>query len=105
MAPSNPPMPLTRDQLHEIAVRRRGDADVLMLLLEIKRLHGVLVRAHDLTAALPHYPDDLNAAYSVRRIGELLEAEPAIDESHVLSTVQQVKETEGDRAAKRRARD
>lgn len=73
------PAPLTRDQLHEIAVRRRGDADVLALLLEIKRLHGVPVRAHDLAAANPTYPDDLNASYTQQRLGELLREEPAIE--------------------------
>ena len=42
---------MTHSELHDIAVRRRGDADVKALLLEIKRLHGVLVRAHELVGA------------------------------------------------------
>ena len=55
---------MTRAQLHEIAVRRRGDPDVKALLLEIKRLHGVLVQANDLVSSLPPYPDNLNGVYA-----------------------------------------
>jgi hypothetical protein len=38
---------MTRDQLHEIAVRRRDDSDVRALLLEIQRLRGVVVNAFE----------------------------------------------------------
>lgn len=44
-------MPMTHSGLHEVAVRRQGDPDVMALLLEIRRLHGVLVEAHKLIRA------------------------------------------------------
>ena len=95
---------MTRDQLHEIAVRRRGDPDVKTLLLEIKRLRGVLVQANELAAALPRL-DGLNRDYTDQRLVELLGEEPAITEAHRPAWPAIKQETEGDRAAKRRARD
>jgi len=52
---------------------------VKALLLEIKRLRGVLAQVHQATAALPRYDGNLNAAAGVLRVLELLEDEPAID--------------------------
>ena len=96
---------MTRSQLHEIAVRRRGDADVKELLLEIKRLHGVLVQAHGLTSALSR-TDALNHDYTQERLVELLGEEPAVIDAHRPNVRQTARrETEGDRAAKRRARE
>jgi hypothetical protein len=95
---------MTREQLHEIAVRRRGDADMKALLLEIKRLHGVLVRAFDLTAARSAQ-EGLNRDCLDRQLEELLCEAPAVIEAHRPPRPTEVKqETEGDRAAKRRAR-
>ena len=71
---------MKRSELHEIAVRRRGDPDVKALLLEIKRLHGVLVQAHELTGPIYHALPDLTARETVlRRLTDLLESEPATD--------------------------
>ena len=98
----NDPTQLTKEQLHEIAVRRRGDPDVKALLLEIRRLHGVLVRAYELAGA-QRDQDGLNREYTDERLVELLGEEPAVIEAHPRrAPVKQ--ETEGDRAAKRRAR-
>ena len=95
--------PMTREQLHDIAVSRRGDADVKSLLLEIKRLHGVLVKAYELAGALPR-TDGLNRDYTDQRLVELLGEEPAVNESHPPTRQAVNQETEGDRAAKRQAR-
>jgi hypothetical protein len=43
---------LTRQDLHEIGVRRRGDRDVKALLWEVKRLRDLLVTVHGLAAQL-----------------------------------------------------
>jgi hypothetical protein len=97
---------MTRSALHEIAVRRRGDADVKTLLLEIKRLHGVLVEAHEMTGPIYQVLPDLTERETVmRRLIDLLEAEPAIDDSAPVTYSEKPAETEGDRAAKRAARD
>ena len=56
---------MKRSELHEIAVRRRGDPDVKALLMEIKRLHGVLVQAHELTRPIYHALPDLTARETV----------------------------------------
>ena len=49
--PNRPP--LTKVQLREIQSRRQGDADVRALLWEIRRLHGLVLRAHQIAAMLP----------------------------------------------------
>ena len=95
---------MTRNELHEIAVRRRGDADVKALLLEIKRLHGVLARAFDLHAARSAQ-EGLNRDYIDRQLDELLSEEPAVINAHrPPQPAPEPRESEGDRAAKRRAR-
>ena len=66
---------MKRSELHEIAVRRRGDPDVKALLLEIKRLHGVLVQAHEFVGARRDQ-DGLNRDYTDERPVELLGEEP-----------------------------
>jgi len=72
---------LTRAELRDIALRRRGDPDVYALLWEIKRLHGVLVRASELTWPIHQALPDLTSRETVlRRLTDLLEAEPAIDD-------------------------
>jgi hypothetical protein len=93
----------TLDQLHDISVLRRGD--VKSLLLEIKRLHGVLVEPVRLAGARSEQ-DGLNRDYADRRLVEVLCEEPAVIEAHRPPRPAEVKpETEGDRAAKRRARE
>ena len=49
------------------------------LLLEIKRLHGVLIQAHELAGGLAH-ADGLNRDYTVQRLVELLGEERAVVE-------------------------
>ena len=97
-------------ELHEIAVCRRGDADVKALLLEIKRLHGFLVQAYATTGPIHKALPDLTSRETVlRRLTDLLEAEPAIDgliDSHSGKPQHDgLTENEGERAAKRRARE
>ena len=99
---------MNRDELHEIGALRRGDADIRVLLLEIKRLRDVLVQAHDLAGALPP-PAGLNGDYTHQRLIELLGEEPAILESpparYSKPNRQPPPENETDRAAKRKARE
>jgi hypothetical protein len=73
--------PLTREQLHEIAMRRRGDEDVRTLLLEIKRLHELVVQAYQRGSRALGYTEDPNEAQIRERFGELFENQPAILES------------------------
>ena len=70
--------PLTQAELHEIGVRRRGDADVNALLLEIERLHGVVQRAHELAAPLIRYTESRGLRPNLDRLGKLFEEEQAI---------------------------
>ena len=94
--------PLSKEQLHEIAVRRRGDPDVKALLLEIKRLHGTLTRVEAHVSNLPHYADkvDVTLHSIVLRVVDLLAEEPGL-----LAEVLEIDvkpETEADRAEKRK---
>ena len=52
-------------------MRRRGDPDVKALLLGIKRLHGVLILAHELTGG-PAHAERLKSDHTVQRLVELL---------------------------------
>ena len=52
--PVPPPLRmLSRMKLREIARRRRGDADVIALLWEIRRLHEAMADIYDLVLLLP----------------------------------------------------
>jgi hypothetical protein len=72
---------LTREQLHEIAVRRRGDADVRALMLEIKRLRELAVAAFRRGSSVFSYTEDPHEAYLKERFAELFEDEPAVLEA------------------------
>ena len=95
---------MTREALREIAVRRQGDADVRVLLLEIRRLRGVVLCAHEVSSNLSHQ-EGLNRDYAEQRLIELLGEEPAIAEANSVTEIPVKRETEGDRATKRRARE
>lgn len=69
---------MIRTQLDDIAVRRRGDADVKALLLEIKRLHGVLVSVNEIANGLGRHTEDPYELSVTDRLVALLEDEPAI---------------------------
>jgi hypothetical protein len=98
---------MTRDELHEIDARCRGDADIRVLLLEIKRLRDVLVRATELAGALMS-TEGLNGTYTHERLIECGE-EPAVIEppraAYGKPKREPPTENEGERAAKRRARE
>ena len=83
---------------------RRGEPDLKVLALDIKLLRGVVVRASERAGALSGQ-DGLNRDYTDQRLVELLGDKPAITEANrpALQPVEQ--ETEGDRAAKRIARE
>lgn len=70
-----PSGPLTRSQLHAIALRSRGDVDVKTLLLEIKRLHGAFAEAFDIWSSLPKPTWELEP---MKRLSAILTAESAI---------------------------
>ncbi|KIF80764.1 hypothetical protein [Noviherbaspirillum autotrophicum] len=42
------PPPLTKEELHAIGVRNKGNKDVVRLLWEIRRYHSIVSRAHQL---------------------------------------------------------
>lgn len=75
--------PLTHGQLHDLGERRRGDEDVLALLWEIKRLHGVLeqlqLRAHQLTMQLKKEArEDQTAFHLACQLGDAIVEEPGL---------------------------
>jgi|GEM_PF-1370967 len=70
--------PLTREQLHDIAVRR-DPADILPLLWEIKRLRAIVLRANQLQSSL--YEGMGGAGGLILRcLREELAGEPVIEE-------------------------
>lgn len=77
--PHDPNTALTREQLHEIAIRRR-DPDALALLHEIKRLRCVLVQAYQRARPLSRFIDDPDQAAALESFFSLIEDEPAIIE-------------------------
>ena len=62
------------------------------------------MRAHEFAGARAGQ-DGLNRDYRDERLAELLGEEPAVIETHPPPSVPIKQETEGDRAAKRRARE
>jgi hypothetical protein len=56
-------------------MRRRGDADVKALLLEIKRLHAAFAEAYEIWSALPKPTWELEP---MKRLSAILTAESAI---------------------------
>ncbi|OGB23372.1 MAG: hypothetical protein A3I66_01525 [Burkholderiales bacterium RIFCSPLOWO2_02_FULL_57_36] len=59
---SNFKPPLSFDELHAIGERNRTNADVKALLWEIKRLHAVVSRAHQIYRSNGSIPQFLNEA-------------------------------------------
>lgn len=49
--------PLSYEDLHAIGERNKGNKDVVALLWEIKRLHGIVARAHQIVRTIPPNPD------------------------------------------------
>lgn len=70
---------LTRDQLNDIRIRRKGDADVKVLLDEIRRMRPLLLRAHDYLRLLDGNPNIATAIGDVLKAE--LEKEPCVIES------------------------
>ena len=77
--------PLTQKQLREIAARRRGDQDVRVLLLEIKRLRDLTLEAFRRGSRAFRYTEDAHDAHVLASFAELFEEEPAILESMLQS--------------------
>jgi hypothetical protein len=116
---------MIRSQLHAIAVRRRGDPDVKALLLEIKRLHEALADADDLFVVVPKDGFDSQQLTTWKRLAAAMQAsraivrppeprgrrapDPSLPDSRPLKRWRPEREVpagnEGDRAAKRAARD
>ncbi|HZM44750.1 MAG TPA: hypothetical protein VFC14_07950 [Burkholderiales bacterium] len=107
------PTQMIRSQLHAIAVRRRGDPDVAALLWEIKRLRDLLATIGAHLSELRH-EEPTHREYFHSRLQDLLEAErvrfdpktfkpgPLYDGKPERTGPEG---TEGERAAKRRARE
>jgi hypothetical protein len=53
MAPTRHRAPLTRETLHAIGERNRGNADIQALLWEIHRLRAIALRADQLLRSMP----------------------------------------------------
>ena len=74
-------LPMTREQLQDIQARRRGDADVTALLLEIKRLRDVVAEAFQRGSRALGYTENPDEAQVRERFAELFYGEPVILES------------------------
>src|SRR5689334_3440708 len=74
------PEPLTLEELHAIAVQRKDDAIIKTLLLEIKRLRGVVRGVHDRIGALVRYSPDRKVSQRFQVLTDLFEEEPCIDQ-------------------------
>jgi hypothetical protein len=53
MAPTRHRAPLTRETLHAIGERNRGNADIQALLWEIHRLRAIALRADQILRSMP----------------------------------------------------
>ena len=72
--------PLTLEQLRDIRDRRRGDADIFALLWDIRRLHGLVLRANQIQAMLPRATGDRTLELVLGEFRRLLAEEPVVVE-------------------------
>jgi hypothetical protein len=73
-----PRRPLPIRTLRTIADKRRDDPDVLALLWEIKRLHGVLVQSRDMLAELGRNNTDPDRGKRAYALLKALALEPGV---------------------------
>ena len=77
----NEPEPLTREELVALARRRGRDPEVRALLLEIKRLRGVVLRTYRCACRLSHYTENADENAALDAFIAAIEDEPAIREA------------------------
>ena len=70
-------MAMSISQLHQIAVRRRGDGDIKALLWEIKRLHELIVQCQAMITELDRYDTDSARGKRTLQLLKALGKEPA----------------------------
>jgi hypothetical protein len=75
------PAPLVREELRDIAARRRRDPAVRSLLLEIKRLRGVVLQSYRCACRLARYTENADEAAALDAFIASIEDEPVITES------------------------
>ena len=72
--------PLTREQLVALARRRGRDPEVRALLLEIKRLRGVVLQAYRCASSVSRYTENANEGAALDAFIAAIEDEPVIRE-------------------------
>jgi hypothetical protein len=77
----NEPQPLTREQLMALARRRGRDPEVRALLLEIKRLRGVVLETYRCARRLARYTENSDEGAALDAFIAAIEDEPVIREA------------------------
>ena len=77
----NEPPPLTREELVSLARRRGRDPEVRALLLEIKRLRGVVMRAYRCACRVARYTEDADEGAALDAFIAAILDEPVIREA------------------------
>jgi hypothetical protein len=75
------PEPLTREQLVALARRRGRDPEVRALLLEIKRLRGVVLNTYRCACRLSRYTENSDEGAALDAFIATIEEEPVIREA------------------------
>jgi hypothetical protein len=75
------PEPLTRDQLKEIAARRGRDPEMRAVLLEVKRLRGVVLQAYHCACRITRYTENPDEGAALDAFISAIENEPVLNES------------------------
>ena len=75
------PQPLTREQLVALAGRRGRDPEVRALLLEIKRLRGVVLQAYRCACRVSRYTENADEGAALDAFIATIEDEPTVREA------------------------
>src|SRR5688572_33439196 len=75
------PEPLTREQLVAVARRRGREPEVRALLLEIKRLRGVVLQAYHCAFRVARYTENADEGAALDAFIATIEDEPVIQEA------------------------
>jgi hypothetical protein len=81
MAENLEPQPLTREQLVALARRRGRDPELRALLLEIKRLRGVVLQTYRCAWRLARYTENADEGAALDAFIATIEEEPVIRET------------------------
>ena len=81
MAEVNDPEPLTREQLTALARRRGRDPEVRTLLLEIRRLRGVVLQAYRCAGRVARYTENPEEGAALDAFIAAIEDEPVVLEA------------------------